>query len=154
MTDKNPITDFSQAFKAIDPKTLFPFFNSDRFGEWFKSQGFESLDPATIMKVHQDRLQAMARANEQAMSLYRNQLERQAKLFDDVIRETWASLEKTKTSGSSDATRNNLAVYAAAAEKAVALMQQYSEATQAAAEDAFKKLSVDMAAVVMNEHKT
>ena len=23
MTDKNPITDFSQAFKAIDPKTLF-----------------------------------------------------------------------------------------------------------------------------------
>ena len=92
MTDKKTTPNFENAFKAIDPKTLFPFFNSDVFGEWFRSQGFDDLNPITIMQMHQDRLTALAQANEAAMSFYRVQLERQAKLFDGVIRATWAGL--------------------------------------------------------------
>lgn len=154
MADKKANIDFNKAFQAIDPKTLFPFFNGDLFGEWFKSQGFANLDAETILKVQQSRLQALARANEHATGVYRAHLERQAKLFDDVVRDTWASLEKTDMSGSSEATNRNLDLYKAATEKAVALMQQYSEATQAAAQAAYQKLAADLGSTIKDIRKT
>lgn len=154
MTDKKTTPNFENAFKAIDPKTLFPFFNSDVFGEWFRSQGFDDLNPITIMQMHRDRLTALAQANEAAMSFYRVQLERQAKLFDGVIRATWAGLEKSDLSGSAEATKQNLEHYKAATDKAVELMRRYSEETATAAQNAYQKVSAEIEASVRDHRKS
>ena len=82
MTDKKPTMDFNEALKAFDPTSLFPFMNSQGMADWFRRQNVDCLDPASMLKMWQKRLDALASANEHARSLYRLQIERQFQIFD------------------------------------------------------------------------
>lgn len=148
MSDKKPAMDFNEAFKAFDPKSMFPFLAVDRLDDWSRLQGFDSLDPAAMANVHQGRLQALAQANEQAMALYRLQVERQSRIFDAIMSAARENLKRLDASGGAQAPKSMVKVYSDAMDRAVALMQRLSEETLAAALEAHERISdqVDAAA--------
>lgn len=153
MSDKTTAYDFEKAFRAIDPKTLLSFFRVDSFSDWIQSQGFDQLEPGTIMKVQQERLEALAKANEAAVTFYRTQLERQAQLFDDVMQAAWARPRQEDVSEEAKASRNNFDLQNAAVETAIKLMQRYSEETAFAAQEAYQKVSAEFQASLKSSAK-
>ena len=152
MSDKTTAYDFEKAFRAIDPKTLLSFFRVDSFSDWI--QGFDQLEPGTIMKVQQERLEALAKANEAAVNFYRTQLERQAQLFDDVIRAAWSRSGQGDVSEGTKASGSSLERQKAAVETAIKLMQRYSEETALAAQQAFEKVSAEYQTSLNSSPKT
>ena len=154
MSDKTTAYDFEKAFRAIDPKTLLSFFRVDSFSDWIQSQGFDQLEPGTIMKMQQERLQAFTKANEAAVNFYRTQLERQAQLFDDVIRAAWSRSGQRDVSEGTKASGSTLERQKAAVETAIKLMQRYSEETALAAQQAFEKVSAEYQTSLNSSPKT
>lgn len=154
MTNKKPALDFNEAFKALDPKSMFPFLNADHFGDWFRLRGFDSLDPATMTKFYQNRLEALARANDEAKTVYRLQLERQFSIFDEIMSAAKESLKQIDVSGGTDAPKNILKVYSEASDKAIALMQRLSKETLAAVQEAQKRVADQVDAAIKDIRRT
>lgn len=148
MTDKKPAMDFNEAFKAFDPTSLFPFVKTQGMADWFRRHNIDDLDPAAMMRTWQKRLDALARPNEHAKSLYRLQIERQFQIFDEMTAAATDSMKRLDTSAGSDAPVNNLKVLSDATEKALVLMQRLSEETLAAVIETQKRFADEVDAAV------
>ena len=148
MTDKKPTMDFNEALKAFDPTSLFPFSNSQGMADWFRRQNVDCLDPASMLKMWQKRLDALASANEHARSLYRLQIERQFQIFDEMTAAATDSMKRLDTSVRSEASGNNIKVLSNAADKALALMQRLSEESLVAMTETQKRFAVEVDAAI------
>ncbi|PZR90031.1 MAG: hypothetical protein DI537_19520 [Stutzerimonas stutzeri] len=148
MTDKKPAMDFTEAFKAFDPASLFPFMNAQGMADWFRRHNIDGLDPASMMRLWQQRLDALARANEHATSLYHLQIQRQFQILDEMTAAATESMKRLDTSTGSEAPANNLKILSEAADKALALMQRLSEETLAAVTGTQKRFADEVEAAV------
>lgn len=148
MTDKKPAMDFNEALKAFDPTFLFRFMNSQGMADSFRRQNVDGLDPALMLKMWQKRLDALASANEHARSLYRLQIERQFRIFDEITAAATDSMKRFDTSVRSEASGNNIKVLSDAVDKAVALMQRLSEESLVAMTETQKRFAGEVDAAV------
>ncbi len=147
MTKNNPF-DYSSFLKMYDPKNFTGFFDPEAAGSWLKSQGIAGLDPAAILAENQERFGALSRANEDASEAFRDQIERQAAIFEQIMNEARKSVENLDLSGSDNSLHRNLKIYSRAVGTAVSLMQQLSEETRAASEEVHRKIAKQVEAAV------
>lgn len=148
MTDKKPAMDFNEAFKAFDPKSLFPFMNTQGVTAWFRRYNTDGLDPTAMMQTWQKRLDALARANEDAKTLYRLQIGHQFEIVDEMMAAATDSLKRLHMSGGAEAPAKNLKAYSEATDRAIALMQRLSDETLAAVAETQKRFADEVDAAV------
>lgn len=122
----NPYQDIMQMFdpanlsKAFDPAALMKQFGA--------SAG--ALDPQDTLKKSKSQFEAMAKANEAAAQSYRDLLEKQMKIFQDLTTE---AVEQAKTGPSQDVS----ATYQQAVNRALEIMTEMSEAARDANTQAY-----------------
>ena len=140
MTQKKTQTDLSDVFKAYEKVFTNPFSEDNPFAKWMSDLGLGNLDPQRLIKENQDRLEALTRANQEAVAAFQAQVKRQAEIFDKIMTSARDAAGKIDVSGTSDAPQKNFAIYSEAMEAATKLMQKFAEESASASEEAYRKI--------------
>ena len=141
-TPKTPPS-FADAFKAYENPFAELFTKSNPFADWLGSMGGK-VDPQAMMQANKERVEALTRANEAAVSAYQGQVQRQMELFDTIMKSARDSMSKLDASPTPDAAKNNMEVYWEAVDTATRLMQKLSEETSAATGKVFENISKEV----------
>lgn len=90
----------------------------------------------------------LASTNEHARSLFRLQIERQFRIFDEMTAAATDSMKRFDTSVRCEASGNNIKVHSDAVDKAVALMQRLSGEPLVAMTETQKRFAGEVDAAV------
>ncbi|MFD3192039.1 hypothetical protein ACFMPD_17520 [Sedimentitalea sp. HM32M-2] len=129
MADKK-FPDFSEYMKMFDPANISKMFDPKAMMEQFGATS-GPFDPQETIKKAQGNFEAMAKANQEAAASYRDLLEKQMQIFQDVTAE---AAEQLKSGNTQDAQE----VYQQSVERALRIMTELSEATREANQRAFE----------------
>ena len=99
-TPKTPPS-FADAFKAYENPFAELFTKSNPFADWLGSMGGK-VDPQAMMQANKERVEALTRANEAAVSAYQGQVQRQMELFDTIMKSARDSMSKLDASPTPD----------------------------------------------------
>lgn len=146
MTSKNPF-DFNEMMKAFDPEAIAKMFDPKAMFAMFQPQDVPSLDLQQIIRSNQRNFDAMIAANAAAAVAYRDLLERQMQIFEEITVVARNQLEAAANAGP-EVLGEKSAAYGAAVEQALDLMRQLAENTRQANEQAFNAMKDKLAEAI------
>ena len=135
MAKKTPDA-YAEFMKMYDPENISKMFNPQAMMEHWgvKTPDF---DPQEAVRKAQDKFDAMAKANEAAAASYRDLMEKQMQIFQDVTAE---AAEHIKSSPAQDAAE----VYHQAVKRALEVMTELSENVRHANEQAYAAIRTEV----------
>jgi hypothetical protein len=143
-TDSKPevgkINDFRDVFAAYEKFFIKPMTEVNPFAKWLSGGSAGSFDAKKLLDEHQVRLQALTRANQEAAAAFQKHIQRQSEIFETIMKSAQETAAKVQVSGKPEAAEANAKLFSAAIKSATQLMQQLSEETAAASEEAYRKI--------------
>ncbi|HEX9857575.1 MAG TPA: phasin family protein [Paracoccaceae bacterium] len=146
MTSKNPF-DFNEMMKAFDPEAIAKMFDPKAMFAMFQPKDAPALNLQDIIQSNQRNFDAMIAANAAAAAAYRDLLERQMQIFEEMTASARQQLEAAANAGP-EALGEKAAAYGAAVEQALDLMRQLAENTRQANEQAFNAVKDKLAEAI------
>lgn len=145
MAKKETPDPFKEFMQMFDPASLSKAFDPVAMMEKFGvSTG--NVDPQDTIQKAKGQFDAMAKANEAAAQSYRDLMEKQMKIFQDLTTEAVA---QAKTGTPQDVPAN----YQQAVKRALEIMTELSEAARSANDQAYDAIK-DQVAAAMKELKS
>lgn len=130
---KNPF-DMSEMMKAFDPDAMKKMFDPQAMMSMFQMPAQGAFDMTSVIDANKKHFEAMAEANQAAAEGYKEMLDRQMTIFQDVI----APAQKMVADASDPATlKARTEQMNEAVEQALGLMKSLAEQTRTANEVAF-----------------
>ncbi|MDH3263014.1 MAG: phasin family protein [Paracoccaceae bacterium] len=137
MAAKNPF-DMSELFKAFDPESLRKMFDPNEMVSQFKNLSGKNFDLEAIMKSNTQNLEALASANKSALEAYKDLLEKQRLIWDQMMTSASETASNLEVVGGTEAASKNSKLLSDAAKKAFELMQEMAQTTADANAKAFE----------------
>jgi hypothetical protein len=134
------INDFKDVFAAYEKFFIKPMTEANPFVKWLSDGSAGNFDSKRMLDEHQVRLRALTRANEEAAAAFQKHIQRQSEIFETIMKSAQDSAAKVQVSGKPEATEANAKLFSSAIKTATQLMQQLSEETAAASEEAYRKI--------------
>jgi len=147
---KNPF-DLSDLFKSFNPEAMSKMFDPANMMSAFKDMGKDLPDMTSAIDTNKRQFEAMAEANKAAAASYKDMVEKQAEIFQDVIEPAQKMM-----SGASDPATAKAASDAmnTAVEQALGIMQQMADTARTANEQVFAAAKDQAASAVKNATKS
>jgi hypothetical protein len=139
MAAKSPF-DFSEMTKLYDPERIAKLFDPKSMFEQLPAMQSSAVDMAQIIERNQRGFDAMVEANKAAAASYRDMMEKQMEIFNQLTRVAGDYAANVDTSGSAEAAKRNMDIYSKAIEKAFGLMQKMAESGREANQKAFESI--------------
>jgi hypothetical protein len=130
---KSPF-DFSEMMKAFDPAEMSKMFDPTKFMEAFELPRTDAFDMAPVMEANKRNFEAMVAANKAAAESYKEMLDKQMAIFQQVTQPAQEMLAKA---ADAQTMQSGTEAFSKAVEDGLALMQTLADATRKANEDAF-----------------
>jgi hypothetical protein len=147
MANKPPF-DFSEMTKLFDPERIAKLFDPKSMFEQIPAMQTSPVDMVQIIERNRRSFDAMVEANKAAAASYRDMMEKQMEIFNQLTQVAGDSAANIDTSGSANAAKRNMDVYSKAIEKAFGLMQKMAESGREANQKAFDSIQKQVAAAV------
>jgi len=137
---------FQESFNMFDPDRVAQMFDPQKVFAQMPAMQSAGMDMNAIIKKNQ----ASNEANKAAAATYQDMLEKQMDIFNRMTAAAQDVAKQTESPVSADAAAKNSKVYAEAAETAFNLMREMAEAAQSANQQAFDRLSGQVAQAMDN----
>ena len=146
----NPF-DIADLFKAFDSDAMTKMFDPNNLMSAFKGAGIDMPDMASIIATNKSQFEAMAEANKAAAASYKDMMEKQMEIFQNVTNPVQEMLK-----GASDPAsfKGGTEAMSNAVEQALGIMQQMAETTRTANEQAFSAAKDQVADAVKKSTKS
>jgi hypothetical protein len=132
-------------FKMYDPEKIARLFDPQQFFAQMPALQSAGMDAEKLIERNKASYEAMVAANQAAAETYRDMLEKQMDIFHRLTAAAQDAAQNVQPPVDSGAASKNAEVYAEAAQKAFDLMREMAEAAQAANQEAFDRLSGEVA---------
>lgn len=129
MAKKEPANPFQDYLKMFDPANLSKAFDPTTMMEKFGANA-SMFDPQKTIEKSKSHFDAMAKANEAAAKSYRDLMEKQMKIFQDLTTEAVAR-------ANADPKQDAAAVYQESVKRALQIMTELSDAARDANNQAY-----------------
>lgn len=139
MAAKYPF-DLSEMTKLYDPERIAKLFDPKSMFEQIPAMQSSPVDMVQIIERNRRSFDAMVEANKAAAASYRDMMEKQMEIFNQLTQVAGEYAKNVDTSGSADAAKRNMDVYSKAIEKAFGLMQKMAESGREANQKAFDSI--------------
>lgn len=133
----NPF-DPSAFFRAFDQEAVQRMFDPSQFFAYMERFSPQDVDMGAIMQSNQRQFQALADANAAALSTYRDMLEKQRAILDQMMTAARDAMGKLEPMSGADAANRNTKILADAAQTAFGLMQDMAKSAAEANAAAFE----------------
>jgi uncharacterized membrane protein YfhO len=141
---------FQESFNMFDPDRVAQMFDPQKVFAQMPAMQSAGMDMNAIIKKNQASFEAMVEANKAAAATYQDMLEKQMDIFNRMTAAAQDVAKQTESPVNPDAAAKNSKVYAEAAETAFNLMREMAEAAQSANQQAFDRLSGQVAQAMDN----
>lgn len=145
----NPF-DPSEMFKAFNPEVMSKVFDPENMMKALQDTGKDMPDMSAFIETNKRHFEAMAEANKAAAEGYKDMLEKQMQIFQDV---TEPFQQKLKEAADPVTIQARTDAMNDAVEQALGLMQKMAEAARAANEQAFDTVKGQAASSVKKSKK-
>ena len=141
---KDPSDSIKDFMSMFDPANMNKMFDPKALMEQFGLKPGD-FDPQETMRKAQGSLEAMSQAGEAAAAAYKDLMQKQMQIFQEVTAEAVANLQSGTTEGHAEA-------YEKAVRRALAIMTELSQAAMKANTEAYEAVKSQVEQAIKDFH--
>ena len=140
---KNPF-DMTEMFRAFDPDQMTRMWNPQTFMAMFQQPQAQTMDMETVIKANQKNFEAMAEANKSAAEAYKDLLDKQMEIFEQMTAAARSQVEWADDTAGPAQMQARTAAMSGAVEEALKMMRRMAEAARDANSEAYASIQGQM----------